>query len=101
MLQRCLVPAAHHQRERIVPGNGRCSALASSHGPRIQTFALFVGRQDHQHRLRVDRLADHAEGEAGKGLSPPSDEQLRSQKGPPAFGGPSLGRKRAEKQSAS
>ncbi|UPK07139.1 hypothetical protein IVB05_17430 [Bradyrhizobium sp. 170] len=60
--------------------NSRCSALASSQGARIQTFALFVGRQDHRHRLRVDRLADPTESATGKGLSPPGDEQLRSQK---------------------
>jgi hypothetical protein len=31
-----LIPAAHHQRDRVI-GSGRCSALASSHGARIQT----------------------------------------------------------------
>ena len=59
--------------------NGCCSALASSQGVRIQTFALFVGRQDHRHRLRVDRLADPTESATGKCLSP-DDEQLRSRK---------------------
>jgi len=39
-------------------GNGRCSALASSHGARIHTSPLFVGREDHRHGLRMDRL-DH------------------------------------------
>ena len=36
--------------------SGRCNALASSHGARI--IALLVGREDHRHRLGMDRL-DH------------------------------------------
>jgi hypothetical protein len=36
--------------------NGRRSAFAASQGARSQTFPFFIGRQDHRHRLRVDRL---------------------------------------------
>ena len=42
---------------RASSGNGRCNALASSHGARIHT-SLLVGGQDHRHGLEMDRLDD-------------------------------------------
>lgn len=39
-------------------GNGRCSALASSHGARIHMSRSSVGGQDHRHSLGMDRLDD-------------------------------------------
>lgn len=36
-------------------GNGRCSALASSHGAH-PNVPFPIGRQDHRHRLWMDRL---------------------------------------------
>ena len=39
-------------------GSGRCSALASSQGARIQDVALLVGGQDHRHSFWMDRLDD-------------------------------------------
>ena len=38
-------------------GNGRCKAFASSQGAQPHV-AFLVGRQDHRHRLRMDRLDD-------------------------------------------
>jgi len=35
-----------------------CSALASSHGARIQTSRLFLRGQDYRHRLGMDRRDD-------------------------------------------
>jgi hypothetical protein len=39
-------------------GNGRCSALAPSHGARIQTSRFLVCRQDYRHRFGMDGFDD-------------------------------------------
>jgi hypothetical protein len=39
-------------------GNSRCSSLASSQGRTHPDVALLVGRQDHRHRLGMDRRDD-------------------------------------------
>ena len=39
-------------------GNGRCNAFASSHWSAHPHVALLVSRQDHRHRLGMDRLDD-------------------------------------------
>jgi hypothetical protein len=36
-------------------GNGRCNALASSHGARIPNVAFLISRHDHRHGLWMDR----------------------------------------------
>jgi len=56
---------------RASSGNGRCNALASSHGARIQTSAFFLRRQDHRHRLRKQ-----PGGQISKSVSSPDTENI-------------------------
>jgi hypothetical protein len=65
-----LVCAAHHDPQACPSANGRCSALASSHGARIQTSRSSSVVKDHRHSLGVDRLDQRVR----RGRQEPVDE---------------------------